>query len=149
MILCFTLAWGARCIAQRQTTKVDQIEIPLPLNDKSEQILYRKGYTVSYNKDNKIPNWVAWHLTAEHTTGSHRRPNGAWHEDMQVPVPRTTLADYRDTDWTRGHMCPAGDNKWDADAMYDSFLFTNCSNSLGSLTSVVSIGCGVYFVGTR
>lgn len=77
MILCFTLAWGTKCVAQRQTTIVDQIGIALPLNDKSEQILYRKGYTTSYNEDFKIPNWVAWHLTKEHATGIVSRPGNA------------------------------------------------------------------------
>ena len=35
----------------------------------------------SYNKENKIPNWVAWHLTSEHATGPYRRPGNAWHEE--------------------------------------------------------------------
>lgn len=111
--------------------------LPLPLQGTPEQILYRKGYIVSYNKENKIPNWVAWHLTRDHVTGPYRRPGSAWHEDMQVPYPRTTLVDFRDCSWTRGHMCPAGDNKWDPDAMYETFLFTNCCPQNGNLNSGV------------
>ena len=42
-----------------------RLEIPAKLKNVSEQILQRKGYTVSYNKDLKIPNWVAWELTPE------------------------------------------------------------------------------------
>ena len=34
-----------------------------------EQILRRTGYVASYNKDTKLPNWVAWHLTADRTIG--------------------------------------------------------------------------------
>ena len=102
------------------------IDLPLPLKGVSEQILYRHGYIASYNKDNKIPNWVAWHLTAAHTRGEAQRPGNAWHEDPDVPRPRATSADYRKSGWTRGHMCPAGDNKWDAEAMYDTFLLSNC-----------------------
>lgn len=135
MALCLTLALGTKCIAQQQTLIVDRMEMPLPLNNKSEQILFRKGYTVSYNNDNKIPNWVAWHLTAEHASGQIRRPNNAWHEDMQVPVPRATISDYKGSGWSRGHMCPAGDNKWDSDAMYESFLFTNCCPQDANLNS--------------
>lgn len=101
------------------------LEIPAKLTDVSEQILVRKAYTVSYNKETKDPNWVAWRLTAEHTEGTVRRPKGAFHEDEEVPEPRATYYDYKKSGWSRGHMCPAGDNKWDEEAMYESFLFTN------------------------
>ena len=113
------------------------IDIPLPLKGVSEQILYRKNYIVSYNKDYKIPNWVAWHLTAEQTDGDIKRPGNAWHEDTDVPMPRATREDYRGTSWTHGHMCPAGDNKWDSEAMYETFLLTNCCPQHGKLNSGV------------
>ena len=103
--------------------------------DVSEQILFRKGYVVSYNKDTKIPNWVAWRLTANHTDGLTKRPGNAWHEDTEVPEPRATIDDYRGSGWSRGHMCPAGDNKWDGDAMYESFLLTNCCPQHARLNS--------------
>jgi endonuclease G len=32
-------------------------------------------------------------------------------------------------------MCPAGDNKWDNNAMYESFLFTNCCPQDANLNS--------------
>ena len=118
-----------------QDNATDSIDIPLPLQDVSEQILYRKGYIVSYNKDLKIPNWVAWHLTAAHVEGEVKRPKNAWHEDTQVPLPRATDGDYRNSGWTRGHMCPAGDNKWNAQAMYESFLFTNACPQNANLNS--------------
>ena len=38
---------------------------------------------------------------------------------------RATDNDYYNSRYDRGHMCPAGDNKWDAQAMRESFLFTN------------------------
>lgn len=89
------------------------------------QILVRKGYVASYNKDTKCPNWVAWHLTADHAIGSVPRPKNAFHEDSDVPEPRAQWSDYKSSGYARGHMCPAGDNKWDAEAMWESFLMTN------------------------
>ena len=139
-VIVFTviIIFGIKGAAQQHIKLEEQSSyLPLPLEGTSEQILYRKGYIVSYNKDNKIPNWVAWHLTADHTTGPFRRPGSAWHEDTQVPAPRTSLLDFRNTQWTRGHMCPAADNKWDADAMYESFLFTNCCPQHANLNSGV------------
>ena len=135
LVFAAIIVFGVKGAAKQQYSGESRIEIPLPLKDTPEQILYRNGYTVSYNKDTRIPNWVAWHLTAEHTKGPHRRPGGAWHEDEEVQRPRATIYDYRDVRWSRGHMCPAGDNKWDADAMYDSFLLTNCCPQDGNLNS--------------
>ena len=135
LVFAAIIVFGVKGAAKQQYSGESRIEIPLPLKDTPEQILYRKGYTVSYNKDTRIPNWVVWHLTAEHTKGPHRRPGGAWHEDEEVQRPRATIYDYRDVRWSRGHMCPAGDNKWDADAMYDSFLLTNCCPQDGNLNS--------------
>ena len=99
--------------------------LPVTTRSLKEQLLYRKNYVVSYNSDTKCPNWVFWQLTREHADGNVKRPDYAFHEDMEVPAPRAELADYKGSGYDRGHMCPAGDNKWDADAMYESFLMTN------------------------
>ena len=107
---------------------------PAQLPIVSEQIVQKNAFIVSYNKDTKIPNWVAWHLTAEHTDGPYRRL-GNFHEEEDVPVPRATLDDYRGSGWSRGHMCPAGDNKWDETAMFESFSLVNVCPQNASLNS--------------
>lgn len=101
------------------------VQLPISHNRASEIILKRQGYTVSYNQELRIPNWVFWHLTKERILGEAKRPANAWHEDMDVPEPRANSDDYRGSGWSRGHMCPAGDNKWNEEAMYESFLYTN------------------------
>lgn len=101
------------------------IEIPAPLTDREELVLERVGYTVSYNPEWKIPNWVAWHLTAAHAYGDVSRKNASFHEDTDVPLPRATTYDYINSGYDRGHLCPAGDNKWSELAMEQSFLMTN------------------------
>ena len=89
-----------------------------------QHLLIRKAYMASYNNQTKEPNWVAWQLTSEHIDGMFRRVNN-FHEDEDVEFPRATSYDYRGSGWTRGHMCPAGDNKWDEDAMFETFALTN------------------------
>ena len=113
---------------------ISSIEIPSSTIDIQEQILVRKAYTVSYNKDTKCPNWVAWELTSSHADGDLPR-DSKYYEDDEVPLPRSTNEDYRGSGWTRGHMCPAGDNKWDADAMRESNLLTNMCPQHASLNS--------------
>ncbi len=110
---------------QAKAKTVVMYEMPAPLKDRPEQILKRTGYTTSYNSRTKNPNWVAWHLTKAHTYGSHQRNIEKFTEDESVQAPRATDNDYYSSRYDRGHMCPAGDNKWDKQAMEQSFLFTN------------------------
>lgn len=136
---------------------VDAVEIPHFQKDVPEQIIKRIAYTVSYNKETKCPNWVAWYLSADHVDGEWARSND-YREDYDVPLPRATNDDYRGSSWSRGHMCPAGDNKWDDNAMSESFLLSNMcpqDRSLNSgLWNRVEIDCrrwaqkygGVYIV---
>lgn len=121
---------------QKPSQKYD-VDVPSPLKGVSEQILQRKSYIVSYNKELKIPNWVAWHLTSEHAYGEYKRPSSAFHEDFEVPMPRANNNDYKGSGWSRGHMCPAGDNKWDREAMYESFLLSNVCPQNANLNSGV------------
>ena len=112
--------------SEAQKAKVVRMyEIPAPLKDRPEQILKRKGYTTSYNSNTKTPNWVAWHLTKSHTYGSFQRKNEVFTVDEDAKGGRATDNDYYNSRYDRGHMCPAGDNKWDKQAMEESFLFTN------------------------
>ena len=105
----------------------------LPPNIPS-QLLSRTAYCLSYNKETRCPNWVAWNLTADHADGEWARSND-YREDFDVPAPRATNEDFRGSSWSRGHMCPAGDNKWDSVAMSESFLLSNMCPQDRSLNS--------------
>lgn len=87
-------------------------------------VLTYTGFTVSYNQETKIPNWVAYELTAEETKGSVKRDNN-YYQDPNVKVKQADNDDYRNTGWDRGHMAPAGDMKWSEEAMNESSYFTN------------------------
>ena len=128
--LAVTVAAVARQTVQSgqsvaKTTAIVRYERPAPLTDRASIILTREGYLASYNKQTRTPNWVAWHLTKAHTYGNNQRKEQKFTEDLQVPEPRATDWDYYNSRYDRGHMCPAGDNKWSAKAMTHSFLFTN------------------------
>ena len=114
-------------------SEYSNLEIPARLKLVSEQILLRTGYTASYNSDRRVPNWVAWHLTPSRLTGDAKRNGSTFHEDEEVPEPRAVHFDYVRSGYDRGHMCPAGDNKWSAVAMDESFLLTNVCPQAPSL----------------
>lgn len=92
---------------------------------KDERLLERTGYTVSYNPHLRQPNYVAWTLTAARTYGDNRR-DPQFYEDAALPAhERALLSDYYNSGLSRGHLCPAADNKWSATAMRESFLLSN------------------------
>lgn len=111
------------------------LEIPAPMKGTSERILKRTGFEESYNAVTRIPNWVAWHLTAAHTNGPIQRKDYDFTDDESVPDPKEYDADYHHSGWTHGHLCPAGDNKWSAQAMADCFLVTNMCPQAAGLNS--------------
>lgn len=115
----------AAALYDAKPTKPNGLEIPRKLQGSEGKILRRVGYTASYNAANRIPNWVAWHLTASHVGGHYNRNNEVFHEDPEVSNPRAYDSDYRGSGYDRGHMCPSGDNKWNKEAQEQSFLFTN------------------------
>ena len=123
LVLIFLLFTFVSC-AQRPKGGIAYEGVGIPAAIEGEMILKRMAYSTSYNQETKCPNWVAWHLTAEHTDGEVKRI-GAYFEDEEVPEPRATNRDYRGSGWSHGHMCPAGDNKWDETAMKESNLLTN------------------------
>lgn len=111
-----------------------QLELPA-FTDDDGQLLRRVAYTVLYDKDMRLPRWVAWHLTADHTDGPYNRNGLKFAEDYDVPEPRATNDDYRNSGYDRGHLCPSGDNKWSEKAQLQSFLYTNCCPQLHSLNA--------------
>ena len=100
------------------------LETPIPLVPRQEQIIRHSGYTVSYNKDLKIPNWVSYELTREETKGKEKRGN-RFIADPLVTGPIATNADYTRSGYDKGHMAPAADMKWSPEAMKESFYFSN------------------------
>ena len=100
------------------------LEIPVSLIPRQEQIIHHKGYTVSYNKDLKIPNWVSYELTRQETKGKEKRSDN-FIADPLVKGAIATNADYARSGYDKGHMAPAADMKWSPEVMKESFYFSN------------------------
>lgn len=100
------------------------LEIPTLLTPRQQQIIRHTGYTVSYNKDTKLPNWVSYELTRAETKGKEKRSN-RFIADPLVKGAIATNADYTRSGYDKGHMAPAADMKWSPVAMNESFYFSN------------------------
>lgn len=109
------------------------VEIPAYLTDRPEEVIAHEGYTVSFNRKHKLPNWVAWVLTRERTRGTVKR-NDQFQPDPDVRKGATAEdADYRGSGYDRGHMCPAADNKFSRQAMLESCYLSNICPQTHSL----------------
>lgn len=102
----------------------NDLQTPISLIPRQEQIIHHTGYIVSYNKDLKLPNWISYELTREETKGKEKRSN-RFITDPLVKGLIATNADYARSGYDKGHMAPAADMKWSPQAMEASFYFSN------------------------
>ena len=91
---------------------------------RKEQLIEHTGYTVSYNADWRIPNWVGYELLRSELEGGVKRSDN-FMPDPQVKGKSAESSDYRRSGFDRGHMAPAGDMTWNKQAMQESFYFSN------------------------
>lgn len=107
-----------------ETAPQQPLETPSYKPARGGQIIKHKGFTLSYDADYKTPQWVAWELTAAETDGNEQRRNN-FQPDPDIKGAKAYHADYTRSGYDRGHMAPAGDMKWDAQAMEESFYMSN------------------------
>lgn len=91
----------------------------------SNYLMRETYYTLSYNSERGIPNWVSWHVGIEDLGSTPRqddfRPNTAlpsgWYQVQNFS--------YNGGGFDRGHMCPSADRTATVAANSSTFLMTN------------------------
>ena len=123
-------------IIQEVNKQVEAVgmEIPTLSTDKQGQIIQHTGYTLSYNNQMRTPQWVAWELTKAETRGEEER-SSEFQTDPYVIGTKVETYDYSRSGYDRGHMAPAGDMKWDKQAMQESFYMSNICPQVHALNA--------------
>lgn len=103
---------------------------PVQVIKRPEIVIKRKSYICSYNKEIRCANWSAWYLSKEHADGPYKRKElkipGNYIEDESSLEGRQLLSDWDGViNYDHGHLCPSGDNKWDREAMRQTFYLSN------------------------
>jgi len=99
---------------------------PATGNDTS-QILQYSGFHLAYNETYEQPSWVAYILTADMVINGVVERTDDFRSDTNVVTMSSSTNDYRGSGFDRGHLAPAGDMQWSAQAMSESFLMSNMS----------------------
>lgn len=95
----------------------------------SNQVLNYQSIRVNFNPSLRIPNCVAYELTAtmvdmSDAPGHEVRKNYNYSKDPSVKSCPENW-EYKGSGYSRGHMAPAMDMRWDKTAMKECFYMTN------------------------
>jgi endonuclease G len=89
-----------------------------------DQVITRTHYSLSYNEQHEVANWVAYPLGHAQIKNCVARAD-AFRADPLVTTGSATLEDYRGSNFDRGHLLPAGDMRFNREAMRDTFYLSN------------------------
>ena len=117
---------SATTVAQQNTNVLLAVGIPKGV---SNQVLNYQTIRVNFNPSMRIPNCVAYELTATmvdmaDAPGHENRKNYNYARDNSVKTCPENW-EYRGSGYSRGHMAPAMDMRWDKTAMTQCFYMTN------------------------
>ena len=112
----------------QSTGDASLLDVKLPQRLDNQTVRY-KAVTVYFNKYYRVPNCVAYELTSTMTSmadsrDAENRANYKFEKDGNVDG-CPDWWEYKESGYTRGHMAPAMDMRWDKTAMTQCFLMTN------------------------
>lgn len=90
----------------------------------SSQIIQHQYYSLSYNNDHEVADWVSYELELFHLRNCVQRSN-SFKADPLVTLGSALPDDYQNSGFDRGHLVPAGDMKFDSVAMKETFYMSN------------------------
>lgn len=117
--------------SDQQDARPDNLALGVPRTN-GLQVVNRRGYALGFSAKHKQPLWVVYRLAAAEVTNAVVRRTDQFAFDPQIVGGSAMLEDYRGSGYDRGHLAPAADMKWDAQAMQESFLLSNISPQVNS-----------------
>lgn len=97
-----------------------------PLNA-NNYLMESRFYTLSYNREKSIANWVAWQLTRNDLGKAPRQNDFRPDERLPSDWEHIRPSDYSGSGFNRGHLSPSADRSNSLESNSSTFLMTNIS----------------------
>ncbi|XP_040406167.1 nuclease EXOG, mitochondrial [Cygnus olor] len=131
--------WAAWRLLRSQSQPESAPERVLPEEPVEDSLLEKYGFpeagtetrcytnhALSYDQAKRVPRWVIEHISKQKTLGNADRRHCKFRPDPNIPLMFSAVnEDYLGSGWSRGHMAPAGDNKFSTRAMAETFYLSN------------------------
>lgn len=99
------------------------------MNDIPVDIVLDHGpFKIMYNTDKRLPEYVAYELTADHLKAREGKRANKFIIDpilMEQNLPYVAPSEYAKSGYDRGHMAPSGDFLWDQNLNDMTFVMSN------------------------
>jgi endonuclease G len=97
-----------------------------PPNADAERRLIHKEWIALYDKDLRLPIWVAYQLTKAQSASTVGKRQDCFRSDPRLAdAAASKCEDYEEPLFDRGHMLPSNDSKRRQSMMDNGFLFSN------------------------
>ncbi|CAF0782601.1 unnamed protein product [Brachionus calyciflorus] len=132
-------------IEYKQSTVVSKDDLALANVSRTQQIMKHgypsldnirmfDNYVLSYDRRNRVANWVFEHLTSEKIRPAEGADRGKceFKEDPNIhPFFRSTNQDYKGSGYDRGHLAAAANHRSNQSFMDQTFFLSNMAPQVG------------------
>jgi endonuclease G len=95
-------------------------------NSTTGKIIRHSYFSLSYSEKHEQAEWVAYELRKEQLAKTDfERPYFV--QDRKIRTESADWRNYKNSGYDRGHLCPAGDRRFNYDAYHETFLTSNIS----------------------
>ncbi|KWW31623.1 MAG: endonuclease G, mitochondrial [bacterium P3] len=138
--IALALTAAAACHALYPAESQDAASWALPACIDSSAVVHHYAYSLEYSEADEQPRWVAYMLCRSRLDGPYSRNNTRgcqFRADDAIGTKSSSPADYKRSGYSRGHLVPAADMKWDSTALVETFLLSNISPQRADFNSGV------------
>ncbi len=124
--LFFTAPSPDATYPEERGAEVQDVSLDVLVPDgKKNQIVKHKYYTLNYNENYEIADWIVHEISRDRLNANRVDRTDDFRSDKKVKSGSAEIWDYKRSGYDRGHMVPAGDMGFSREAMSETFFMSN------------------------